>query len=82
VPADPKSNEDLFALSERLKAPMVHALCGTEHVEWENPYDVGIVGLIGFSSEYCVPLDCDVLLMLGTESRRVDIGEIIVEGRS
>jgi pyruvate dehydrogenase (quinone) len=48
-----------------LKAPMVHALRGKEHVEWENPYDVGMTGLIGFSSGYYAMLDCDVLLIAG-----------------
>jgi pyruvate dehydrogenase (quinone) len=46
---------------------MVHALRGKEHVEWENPYDVGMTGLIGFASGYHAMLDCDVLLMLGTD---------------
>jgi pyruvate dehydrogenase (quinone) len=45
----------------------VHALRGKEHVEWDNPYDVGMTGLIGFSSGYYAMLDCDVLLMLGTD---------------
>jgi pyruvate dehydrogenase (quinone) len=57
----------LLALGDRLKAPMVHALRGKEHVEWENRYDVGMTGLIGFSSGYYAMLDCDVLLMLGTD---------------
>jgi pyruvate dehydrogenase (quinone) len=56
-----------MALAERLKAPIVHALKGKEHVEWENPYDVGMTGLIGFSSGYYAMCDCDVLLMLGTD---------------
>ena len=46
---------------------MVHALRGKEHVEWDNPYDVGMTGLIGFSSGYYAMRDCDVLLMLGTD---------------
>ena len=58
---------ELVALGERLKAPMVHALRGKEHVEWDNPYDVGMTGLIGFSSGYYAMRDCDVLLMLGTD---------------
>ena len=60
-------HDELLALGERLKAPMVHALRGKEHVEWENPYDVGMTGLIGFSSGYYAMRDCDVLLMLGTD---------------
>jgi pyruvate dehydrogenase (quinone) len=61
------ARNELLALGERLKAPIVHALRGKEHVEWDNPYDVGMTGLIGFSSGYYAMLDCDVLLMLGTD---------------
>jgi pyruvate dehydrogenase (quinone) len=61
------AHDELLALGERLKAPMVHAMRGKEHVAWENPYDVGMTGLIGFSSGYYAMLDCDVLLMLGTD---------------
>jgi pyruvate dehydrogenase (quinone) len=61
------AHDELLALGARIKAPMVHALRGKEHVEWENPYDVGMTGLIGFSSGYYAMLDCDVLLMLGTD---------------
>jgi pyruvate dehydrogenase (quinone) len=57
----------LLSLGERLQSPMVHALRGKEYVEWDNPYDVGMTGLIGFSSGYYAMLDCDVLLMLGTD---------------
>jgi pyruvate dehydrogenase (quinone) len=61
------AHAELIALAERLKAPIVHTLRGKEHVEWDNPYDVGMTGLIGFSSGYYAMLDCDVLLMLGTD---------------
>jgi pyruvate dehydrogenase (quinone) len=61
------AHDELLALGERLKAPMVHSLRGKEHVEWDNPYDVGMTGLIGFSSGYYAMRDCDVLLMLGTD---------------
>jgi pyruvate dehydrogenase (quinone) len=61
------AHDELVALAERLKAPVVHAMRGKEHVEWENPYDVGMTGLIGFSSGYYAMLDCDILLMLGTD---------------
>jgi pyruvate dehydrogenase (quinone) len=61
------AHDELLALGERLKAPMVHTMRGKEHVEWENPYGVGMTGLIGFSSGYYAMLDCDVLLMLGTD---------------
>src|SRR5215468_10300863 len=61
------AHNELLTLGERLKAPIVHALRGKEHVEWDNPYDVGMTGLIGFSSGYYAMLDCDILLMLGTD---------------
>jgi pyruvate dehydrogenase (quinone) len=61
------AHDELLALGERLKAPIVHALRGKEHVEWDNPYDVGMTGLIGFASGYYAMRDCDVLLMLGTD---------------
>jgi len=61
------AHDELVALGESLKAPMVHALRGKEHVEWDNPYDVGMTGLIGFASGYYAMRDCDVLLMLGTD---------------
>jgi pyruvate dehydrogenase (quinone) len=61
------AHDELLALGERLQAPMVHALRGKEHVEWDNPYDVGMTGLIGFASGYYAMLDCDVLLILGSD---------------
>jgi pyruvate dehydrogenase (quinone) len=61
------AHTELLALGERLKAPMVHTMRGKEYVEWDNPYDVGMTGLIGFSSGYYAMLDCDTLLMLGTD---------------
>ncbi|WP_232629962.1 ubiquinone-dependent pyruvate dehydrogenase [Methylobacterium sp. Leaf118] len=60
------AHAELLQLAEALKAPVVHALGGKEHVEWENPYDVGMTGLIGFSSGYRAMLDGDTLLLLGT----------------
>ena len=61
------AHDEVLALADRLKAPIVHAYRGKEHVEWENPFDVGMTGLIGFSSGYYAMLDCDILLMLGTD---------------
>jgi pyruvate dehydrogenase (quinone) len=61
------AHDEVVARADRLKAPIVHALRGKEHVEWDNPYDVGMTGLIGFSSGYYAMLDCDLLLMLGTD---------------
>jgi pyruvate dehydrogenase (quinone) len=61
------AHDQLLQLAEALKSPIVHALGGKEHVEYDNPYDVGMTGLIGFSSGYEAMLSCDTLLMLGTD---------------
>lgn len=61
------AHDAVVALAETLSAPVVHALRGKEHVEWDNPFDVGMTGLIGFSSGYHAMLECDTLLMLGTD---------------
>ncbi|GJE58848.1 ubiquinone-dependent pyruvate dehydrogenase [Methylobacterium trifolii] len=60
------AHADLLNLAETLKSPIVHALGGKEHVEYDNPYDVGMTGLIGFSSGYAAMHGCETLLMLGT----------------
>ncbi|MDQ0392875.1 ubiquinone-dependent pyruvate dehydrogenase [Labrys monachus] len=61
------AHDELIRLAEALQAPIVHAMRGKEHVEWDNPYDVGMTGLIGFSSGYYAMESCNVLLMLGTD---------------
>ena len=61
------AHAELIALATKLKAPIVHALRGKEHVEYDNPFDVGMTGLLGFSSGYYAMMDCDVLLVLGSD---------------
>jgi pyruvate dehydrogenase (quinone) len=50
-----------------LKAPIVHAFRGKEYLEYDNPYDVGMTGLVGFASGYAAMKGCDTLLLLGTD---------------
>jgi pyruvate dehydrogenase (quinone) len=61
------AHDELVSLAAQLKAPIVHALRGKEFVEYDNPYDVGMTGLLGFSSGYHAMMNCDTLLMLGTD---------------
>ncbi|QCB42822.1 ubiquinone-dependent pyruvate dehydrogenase [Sphingomonas sp. PAMC26645] len=61
------AHSELVTLAGVLQAPIVHALGGKEFVEYDNPYDVGMTGLIGFASGYDAMMACDVLLMLGTD---------------
>ena len=61
------AHDELIAVAEHLKSPVVHALRGKEFIEYDNPYDVGMTGLLGFSSGYHAMMNCDALLMLGTD---------------
>jgi pyruvate dehydrogenase (quinone) len=61
------AHTELMELAGKLKAPIVHALRGKEFIEYDNPFDVGMTGLLGFSSGYRAMMDCDTLLMLGTD---------------
>lgn len=61
------AHDELLAVAEKLQAPIVHAMRGKEHVEYDNPYDVGMTGLLGFASGYRAMCDADALLMIGTD---------------
>jgi pyruvate dehydrogenase (quinone) len=61
------AHDEVVALAETLRAPVVHSLRGKEFLEYDNPYDVGLTGLIGYSSGYRAMEHCDALLMLGTD---------------
>jgi pyruvate dehydrogenase (quinone) len=83
------AHDAVVALAAKLKAPVVHALRGKEHIEWENPYDVGMTGLIGFSSGYHAMEGCDTLLMLGTDfpyrqfyPRKARIAQVDIRGEN
>jgi pyruvate dehydrogenase (quinone) len=61
------AHAELIALASKLNAPIVHALRGKEFIEYDNPFDVGMTGLLGFSSGYFAMMNCNTLLMIGTD---------------
>ena len=61
------AHAELIEFAGKLQAPIVHALRGKEFIEYDNPFDVGLTGLLGFSSGYFAMMNCDVLVMLGTD---------------
>jgi pyruvate dehydrogenase (quinone) len=61
------AHEEVVSLAAKLKAPIVHAFRGKEHLEYDNPYDVGMTGLVGFASGYAAMKSSDTLLLLGTD---------------
>jgi pyruvate dehydrogenase (quinone) len=61
------AHAELIELAGKLRSPVVHALRGKEFIEYGNPFDVGMTGLLGFSSGYYAIMNCDLLLMIGTD---------------
>ena len=61
------AHAEVVELARKLKAPIVHAFRGKEFIEYDNPYDVGMTGLVGFASGYAAMENCDSLLLLGTD---------------
>lgn len=61
------AHAELLAIAETLQAPIVHALRGKEHVEYDNRFDVGMTGLLGFASGYHAMMEAETLLVLGSD---------------
>jgi pyruvate dehydrogenase (quinone) len=61
------AHDEVIALADRLGAPIVHALRGKEFIEYDNPFDVGMTGLLGFASGYRAMESADALLVLGSD---------------
>ena len=61
------AHAELMEIAGKLQAPIVHAMRGKEFIEYDNPFDIGMTGLLGFSSGYYAMMSCEVLLMIGTD---------------
>lgn len=61
------AHDAVVELARALNAPIVHSLRGKEHIEYDNPFDIGMTGLVGFASGYAAMKECDTLLLLGTD---------------
>src|ERR1700683_4810705 len=61
------AHDEVVATAARLKAPMAHTSRGKDFVEYDNPYNVGMSGMIGGPAGYHAILNCDVLLLLGAD---------------
>jgi pyruvate dehydrogenase (quinone) len=59
--------EILRALSDRLKAPLVHSVRGKEYMAYDDPRWMGGLGMIGTKAVYNAVQNCDLLLMVGTD---------------
>lgn len=61
------AREQVLALAETLKAPIGHTLRGKEWIQYENPFDVGMSGLLGYGACYEAMHQAEVLILLGTD---------------
>ncbi|WP_288819403.1 ubiquinone-dependent pyruvate dehydrogenase [uncultured Micrococcus sp.] len=60
------AHDEVVALAETLQAPIVHAMRGKDFIGYDNEFDVGMTGLLGFSSGYKALKGADTLLILGS----------------
>ncbi|MFC0599131.1 pyruvate dehydrogenase [Streptomyces palmae] len=61
------AHAEVMAFAEKVKSPVGHALRGKEHIQYDNPFDVGMSGLLGYGAAYEATQECDLLLLLGTD---------------
>ncbi|GAA3932713.1 pyruvate dehydrogenase [Streptomyces gulbargensis] len=61
------AHAEVMQFAERLAAPVGHALRGKEWIQYDNPYDVGMSGLLGYGAAYEATHECDLLILLGTD---------------
>ncbi|MFJ5833026.1 pyruvate dehydrogenase [Streptomyces sp. NPDC093089] len=61
------AHAEVMQFAERLKSPVGHALRGKEWIQYDNPYDVGMSGLLGYGAAYEATHECDLLILLGTD---------------
>ena len=61
------AHDEVVATAARLKAPTAHTSRGKDFLEYGNPYNVGMTGIIGGPAAYHAILDCDTLLLLGAD---------------
>lgn len=61
------AHEEVMAFAEKVKAPVGHALRGKEFIQYDNPFDVGMSGLLGYGAAYEATHECDLLMLLGTD---------------
>jgi pyruvate dehydrogenase (quinone) len=59
--------EELRALSDRLKAPLIHSVKGKDIMPYDEPRWMGGIGMIGTKPDYHAVMHCDLFLMLGTD---------------
>ncbi|MFJ6116779.1 pyruvate dehydrogenase [Streptomyces sp. NPDC092129] len=61
------AHAEVMELAGKIKSPVGHALRGKEWIQYDNPFDVGMSGLLGYGAAYEATHECDLLILLGTD---------------
>ena len=62
-----EAHDEIIQLAEKLKTPIAYTYKGKMAIQYNNPYEVGLTGLLGIPSAYHAMHECELLLMLGTD---------------
>jgi pyruvate dehydrogenase (quinone) len=62
-----EAHDEIIQLAEKIKAPVAYSYKGKMAIQYDNPYEVGLTGLLGIPSAYHSMHECDLLLLLGTD---------------
>jgi pyruvate dehydrogenase (quinone) len=61
------AHDEIIAVADRLKAPIAHTSRAKDFLEYDNPFNVGMTGVLGIASGYHTLMSCDTLLLLGCD---------------
>ena len=61
------AHDAVMALADKVASPVGHSLRGKEWIQYDNPYDVGMSGLLGYGACYDATHQADLLVLLGTD---------------
>ena len=88
------AHAEVMEFAGRVKSPVGHALRGKEWIQYDNPYDVGMSGLLGYGAAYEATHECDLLILVGTDFpynaflpddvkiAQIDVGPSVIGRRS
>jgi len=62
-----EAHKEVIQLAEKLKAPIAYSYRAKMAIQHDNPYEVGLTGLLGVASAYHAMHDCELLVLLGTD---------------
>ncbi|HEK20592.1 MAG TPA: ubiquinone-dependent pyruvate dehydrogenase [Bacteroidetes bacterium] len=62
-----EAHDEIVALSQKLHAPVAYSFRSKMHIQYNNPYEVGMTGLLGLPSAYHSMHESDLLVLLGTD---------------